>query len=148
MLAVVLIIVAVLLILWSALVTGGATLTLLGFVLTPTTALIVAAVCITGAFLVDKETAGKTVGKIGEAASDAVEAVGGAVGDVAGGLLSGLASSPVVLGVAAVAAAYFLLNSGGATKPNDVTVKGKVSDKSDSDVIVGSIDGEDMLWLS
>lgn len=114
-LTVLLIIIAVILLVWACIASAGAVLTVFGFAITQTMAIIFGCLAITGAFLIDPKTAKKAVGKIGEAAGDAAEAVGGAVGVVVGGAVSGVGSA--IFGenglwiLAAVIGGYFLLTS-------------------------------------
>lgn len=114
-LTILLIIIAVILLVWACIASAGAVLTVFGFAITQTMAIIFGCLAITGAFLIDPKTAKKAVGKIGEAAGDAAEAVGGAVGEVVGGAVSGIGSA--IFGenglwiLAAAVAGYFLLTS-------------------------------------
>lgn len=114
-LTILLIIIAVLLLVWACIASGGAVLTVFGFAISQTMAIIFGCLAITGAFLLDPKTAKKAVGKIGEAAGEAAAAVGGAVGDVVGGVASGVSSA--LFGsdgfwlIAAVVGGYFLLSS-------------------------------------
>jgi len=90
----VLIIAAVILFLFSVFATGGATLAVFGVVFSTTTAMLAAALLLTGAFLIDADEASKVVGKIGDALGDAASAIGGLAGKVAGSFLGGSFSSP------------------------------------------------------
>lgn len=120
-LAVLLIVLAVILLVWATLATGGATLALFGFVLTTTQALIVGGLALAGAFLIDKGTASKTVGKIGEAVSGAAGAVGEVVGNAAGGAATGvigaLLGNPYLMIIGIGIVGYFLLKSDKDDKP-------------------------------
>lgn len=119
-LSILLIVIAVILLVWATLATGGATLALFGFVLTTTQALIVGGLALAGAFLIDKGTASKTVGKIGEAVSGAAGAVGSVVGGAAGGAATGvigaLLGNPYLMAIGIGVAGYFLLKSGKDSK--------------------------------
>lgn len=115
-LAVVLIVIAICLILWATLLSGGAALVLFGFAVSQTAALVIGAVALVGAFLVDGKTAKEVVGKIGDAAGSAAGAIAGAVGSVvggaAGGLIGALLDNPVLMWGGIAVALYFLLSPG------------------------------------
>lgn len=127
-LAIVLIVIAICLILWATLLSGGAALVLFGFAISQTAALVLGAVALAGAFLVDGKTAKEVVGKIGEAAGSAAGAVAGAVGSVVGGATGGLVGAlldnPVIMWGGIAVAAYFLLSSG-SEKKNDKQANAK-----------------------
>lgn len=114
-LTILLIIIAVMLLVWACIASGGAVLTVFGFAISQTMAIVLGCLAITGAFLLDPTTAKKVVGKIGEAAGEAAAAVGGAVGNVIGGAASGISSalfgSNGIWLIAAVVGGYFLLSS-------------------------------------
>lgn len=95
-LAVILIVIAVILFVWATICTAGATLAIAGFLITPTTAALLGIVAVTGAFLVDKDTAQEVTGKIGDALGSVAETVGSTTGKVVGGGVKGLLSSPAV----------------------------------------------------
>lgn len=115
-LAVVLVVLAVIVIIWACIFCpplGGA---LFGIAFASSGAALAFGCCLlVGAFLVDKDTASKVVGKVGEAAGDAAAAVGEATGNVVSGVINGLASSGLLLWLAVGAGAYFLLSSNGGT---------------------------------
>lgn len=110
-LAIILIIIAVILIVWAAIFSGGAALVLFGFAISQTAAFVLAALALTGAFLIDAETSKEVVGKIGEAMGDAAESVGGVVGEVVGGGISGVLGSTGGMLLIGGVALYFLLSS-------------------------------------
>lgn len=101
-LAIALLIIAAILIIWSVLATGGATLVIFGYAISTTMAMFLGGLAIVGAFLIDAETAGEVVGKVGEAVGDAVEAVTGAGASIVGGAIKGLFSSPLGIAIAAI----------------------------------------------
>lgn len=132
-LAVVLVIAAIVIAVWALLITGGAALPLL-FGLSSTMMFVVAGLSLVGAFLIDKETAGKVVGDVGDAIGDAAGAVGDAAGGIAGGIIGGvtggllgsLVENPWFL-VGAIALGFYLL-SGDDEKPT--TEDGRPQSKS------------------
>lgn len=130
-LAIVLIVIAICLILWATLLSGGAALVLFGFAISQTAALVIGAVALVGAFLVDGKTAKQVVGKIGDAAGSAAGAVAGAVGSVVGGATGGLVGAlldnPVLMWGGIAVAAYFLLS------PGDEEKKGSAASRSTGD---------------
>lgn len=95
-LAVLLIIIAVVLFIWATICTAGATLVVFGLAITPTIAVVLGAIAITGAFLIDPKTSSKVVGKIGEAAGQAAGAIASATGSVVGGAIKGIVNSPLI----------------------------------------------------
>lgn len=105
----ILLIIAAILIIWSALATGGATLAVFGFTFTMTQVLIIASLCIVGAFVVDPDTAKEVVGSVGEAIGEAAGAIAAAAGAAAGGAALGFLSSPVGLAVAGFAFYWFFV---------------------------------------
>lgn len=108
--AIVLVVIAVIVIIWACIFCPPLGGVLFGVAFSSAAAAFAfGCVLLVGAFLVDKETAGKAVGKIGEATGDAAESVGGAVGDVISGVASGLFSSGLIWWVVGGVAAYFLL---------------------------------------
>lgn len=111
-LAIILIIIAVILIVWAAIFSGGAALVLFGFAISQTAAFVLAALALTGAFLIDSETSKEVVGKIGEAMGEAAQSVGQVVGDIAGGGISGLLGSNGGMLLVGGIALYFILSSG------------------------------------
>lgn len=108
--AIVLVIIAVIVIIWACIFCPPLGGVLFGVAFSSAAAAFAfGCVLLVGAFLVDKETAGKAVGKIGEATGDAAESVGNAAGNVLSGAVSGLFSSGLVWWVVGGVAAYFLL---------------------------------------
>lgn len=118
-LAIILIVIAVVLVVWAAIFSGGAALVLFGFAISQTAAFVLGALALTGAFLIDAETAKEVTGKIGEALGDAAEATAGIVGDVAGGVATGLLGSTGGLLIIGGIAAYFLLSGSKESKPKE-----------------------------
>lgn len=114
-LAIILIVIAVILIIWACLVTGGAALVVFGFAISQTMAIVLACVAITGAFLIDPKTSKQVVGKIGDAAGEAAEAVAGAVGKVTGsgvkGVIEGLLGSNGMYILAGGLALWFFMSN-------------------------------------
>lgn len=139
-LAVVLIILAVIVIIWACIFCPPLGGTLFGIAFASSGAALAFGCCLlVGAFLVDKDTAAKVVGKVGEAAGDAAEAVGNAAGDVISGVVSGLFSSDMLLWVALGVGAYFLLSNrkdASAGAPEEVEVKSVQRKKTDDTVVV------------
>lgn len=142
-LAVVLVILAIIVIVWAVIFCpplGGA---LFGITFASSAAALAFGCCLlVGAFLVDRDTASKVVGEVGEAVGDAASAVGQAAGNVISGAVSGLTSSNLMMWIALGAGAYFLLSSSG---PNDGRgadtstqrrVTSKSRDRSDRDDVV------------
>lgn len=127
-LAVVLIVLAVILLVMVVFASGGLLAPIFGIVLTTTQAILLGVLAITGAFLIDPETASATVGAIGEAAGDAAEAVGSAVGDVVSGategVFSALSSSPIFW-IALGIGAFWLFGKSGSS--DDASDRRKVS---------------------
>lgn len=115
-LTVILIILAVVLLVMAVFATGGLLAPIFGIVLTTTQAILLGVLAITGAFLLDPETASEVSGDIAKAVGSAAGAVTGIVGagvsGAAEGLLESLMSSPLFL-VALGVGAYLLL------KPDD-----------------------------
>lgn len=108
--AIVLVIIAVIVIIWACIFCPPLGGVLFGVAFSSAAAAFAfGCVLLVGAFLVDKETAGKAVGKIGEATGDAAESVGNAAGNVLSGIASGLFSSGLVWWVVGGVAAFFLL---------------------------------------
>lgn len=117
--AILLIVIAVIVIIWACIFCPPLGGVLFGIAFSSAgAALAFGCVLLVGAFLIDKDTASKTIGKIGEATGDAAESVGNAVGDVVGGVASGLFSSSGMLFVLLGVGAYFLL-TGSKDKPED-----------------------------
>lgn len=116
-LAVVLIVLAVIIIIWACIFCPPLGGTLFGIAFASSGAALAFGCCLlVGAFLVDRDTAAKVVGKVGEAAGDAAESVGNAAGDVISGVVSGIVSSDFLLWGLIGLGAYFLLSgSGGGT---------------------------------
>lgn len=109
-LAVILVIAAIVIAVWAVLITGGAALPLL-FGLSSTMMYVVAGLCLVGAFIVDKKTATKVVGKVAEAVGDAAGAVGVIGGAVVGGVLGSILGNSYVLLAAGAFALYLLLKN-------------------------------------
>lgn len=131
-LAVVLVILAVIVIIWACIFCPPLGGTLFGIAFASSGAALAFGCCLlVGAFLVDRDTASKVVGQIGEAAGDAASSVGRGAGDVISGVVSGLTSSGLLMWLAIGAGAYFLLsNSGTADKrETDVDARRRVTDK-------------------
>lgn len=148
-LAVVLVVLAIIVIIWACIFCPPLGGTLFGIAFASSGAALAFGCCLlVGAFLVDKETAGKVVGKVGEAAGDAAESIGNAAGDVISGIASGVLSSPLLLWAAVGVGAYFLLSGTGGNDRNSVnavTVPGnndsRRREKADrDDAIVASPD--------
>lgn len=142
-LAVVLVILAIIVIIWACIFCpplGGA---LFGITFASSGAALAFGCCLlVGAFLVDRDTASKVVGKVGEAAGDAASAVGKAAGNVVSGVVSGLTSSSLMMWIALGAGAYFLLSSSGPEDKRKIDtdtqrkVTGKSRGKSDRNGVV------------
>lgn len=111
-LAVILIILAIVLLVMAVFATGGMLAPIFGVVLTTTQALLLGVLAITGAFLIDPETASEVTGEIADAVGSGAAAVTGIVGagvaGVAEGVLDTLASSPVFWIALAVGALVLL----------------------------------------
>lgn len=137
-LAIILIIIAVILIVWAAIFSGGAALVLFGFAISQTAAFVLAALALTGAFLIDAETSKEVVGKIGEAMGDAAESVGGVVGEVVGGGVSGILGSTGGMLLIGGIALYFLLSSS-SDAPGKSAKTDKPVAKSDKRVDRGTL---------
>lgn len=109
---VVLLILAAVLIIWACLATGPLLLFGGALTLTTTMAWVLGMLCVTGAFLIDKEYAGKVVGKVGDAVASAASAVASAAGNVVGSVasagLDAILSSPVAWIVGGVLLFYFM----------------------------------------
>lgn len=110
--AIVFVVLAVVFLIWGLLIYVGAlaasSITIVGISIGITTASAVAlgAIALSGAFLVDSETAKDAVDKVGGAVGDAAQAVGTVIGKAASGAAAGLLSSPwiwVIGGVALLA---------------------------------------------
>lgn len=139
--AIVLIIIAVIVIIWACIFCPPLGGVLFGVAFSSAAAAFAfGCVLLVGAFLVDKETAGKAVGKIGEAAGDAAESVGNAAGNVLSGAVGGLFSSGLIWWVVGGVAAYFLLTDAredGNEKPQKVRTRSTNGD-GDATVRVGT----------
>lgn len=109
---VVLLILAAVLIIWACLATGPLLLFGGAMTLTTTLAWVLGILCVTGAFLIDKEYAGKVVGKVGDAVASAAGAVASATGNIVGSVasagLDALLSSPATWIVGGVLLLYFM----------------------------------------
>lgn len=134
-LTVILIILAVVLLVMAVFATGGLLAPIFGIVLTTAQAVLLGVLAITGAFLLDPETASEVTGNIAEAVGSAAGAVAGVVGagvsGAAEGLFESLTSSPLFL-VALGVGAYFLLKpdseneivvTSGKAKPEPIVAK-------------------------
>lgn len=111
-LAVVLVILAVIVIIWACIFCPPLGGVLFGIAFSSATmAFAFGCVLLVGAFLIDKSTASKVVGKIGEATGDAAESVGSAVGNVTSGVLDGIFGSGLGTMLLVGVGAYILLSS-------------------------------------
>lgn len=115
-LAVLLIVIAVILFVWATICTAGATLAIAGFLITPMTAVLLGVLAVTGAFLVDKDTAKQVTGKIGDALGNVAESVGNITGSVVGGGVKGLLSSPAVWLVGGIGLLWWLSSGSDSTR--------------------------------
>lgn len=135
-LAVVLIVLAVILLVMVVFASGGLLAPIFGIVLTTTQAILLGVLAITGAFLIDPETASATVGAIGGAVGDAAEAVGSAVGDVVSGategIFSALSSSPL-LWIALGIGAFWLLGKSDSSDDTSDRRKAPSRDSTSAD---------------
>lgn len=130
-LAVILLIIAAILIIWACIATGGAVLCVVaGIEITTSVAMIIGAVCATGAFMIDSKTASKVVGKVGEAVGEAAGAIAGAAGDVAGGVIGGLLSSSGAIWLIGGLAAFMLLKPSNGSKGEEPKVEKISADKA------------------
>lgn len=144
-LAVVLVVLAVIVIIWASIFCPPLGGVLFGIAFASSGAALAFGICLlVGAFLVDKDTASKVVGNIGEAAGDAASAVGQAAGNVASGVFEGLASSGLLLWLAVGVGAYFLLSSDGgknekvvdSTSTRDPSVRRRDAEGENEDGVV------------
>lgn len=113
---------AVFLFLWAVFASGGALLTVLGFTLTATQAVVAGLALLTGAFLIDEDTAKSAVDSIADAVQSATEAVTTVTASAATGVLDGLTSSPIFWVAIAVGAVY-LFGSNKRTSSVPVVVR-------------------------
>lgn len=138
--AIVLVIIAVIIIIWACIFCPPLGGVLFGVAFSSAAAAFAfGCVLLVGAFLIDKETAGEAVGKIGEAAGDAAESVGNATGNVLSGVVSGLFSSGLIWWVVGGVAAYLLLT--GDREDNDEeprNVRSRGTDGSHDTIRVGT----------
>lgn len=125
-LAVVLIVIAIVIAVWACLITGGAALPLL-YGLSTTMMYVVAGLCLVGAFIIDKKTATKTVGKITDAVGDAAGAVVSVGSAVVGGTIGALLDNPYVVAAAIGLVAYFVLSNSGGAAVNTQRVDGTIA---------------------
>lgn len=144
-LAVVLIVLAVILLVMVVFASGGLLAPIFGIVLTTTQAMLLGVLAITGAFLIDPETASAVVGAIGEAAGDAAETVGSVIGDVASGITEGvfsaLSSSPLFWIALGIGVFWLLGKSDSSDKASDrrkVSTRGDTSTDGASVYVVAS----------
>lgn len=152
--AVILVVIAVVIAVWACLITGGAALPLL-FGLSTTMMYVVAGLCLVGAFIVDKKTAKKTVGKIADAVDDAAGAVGQVGGAALAGVAGALLGNPYVVAGALAFLAYILLKddgySTGDAKTRNVgtpSTNGQRTDDDDNVSVAGVEDDIGLIGLS
>lgn len=137
-LAVILIVVAIVIAVWACLITGGAALPLL-LGLSTTMMYVVAGLCLVGAFIIDRETATKTVGKVSDAVGDAAHAVGEVGGAVIGGTIGALLDNPYMVAAGVCLLLYFLLSGKEkADRPTDIDTRSAKDgrDKARGDEII------------
>lgn len=134
---------AVFLFLWAVFASGGALLTVLGFTLTATQAVVAGLALLTGAFLIDKDTAKSVVDSVASAVQSATEAVATVTASAATGVVSGLTSSPIFW-VAIAAGAIYLFGSN--KKTSDASVAVRLEDtRSSSDLRVADLN-KDLVY--
>lgn len=145
-LAVVLVILAVIVIIWACIFCPPLGGVLFGIAFSSATmAFAFGCVLLVGAFLIDKSTASKVVGKIGEAAGNAAQSVGSAVGNVTSGVLEGIFGSGLGTILLVGVGAYILMSSSAGTHATagEPNVK-RINSRSDG-IRVADYD-EDVLY--